>query len=68
MPELLSKRGTFYMVAVSQNDVPDLIGTLRSHGLAARVALMRAADAERLHIISASWPQAEAELQSNIAV
>jgi release factor glutamine methyltransferase len=50
---LLSPRGTFYMVAVTENDVPDIISVLRSHGLTARVALTRAADTEKLHIIAA---------------
>ena len=41
------------MVAVTDNDVPDLLCCLRAMGLEARVCLERKADEERLHIISA---------------
>ena len=41
------------MVAVTDNDVPDLLRCLREMGLDARVCLERTADEERLHIISA---------------
>lgn len=55
LPGLLSARGVLYMVAVSDNDVPDLLRCLRHVGLEARVCLERLADEERLHIITARW-------------
>lgn len=55
LPALLSARGALYMVAVSDNDVPDLLRCLRDMGLEARVCLDRTADEERLHIITARW-------------
>ena len=54
VPALLAPGGTLYMVAISENDVPDLLLQLASLGLAARVSLVRAADCERLHIIAAT--------------
>jgi release factor glutamine methyltransferase len=50
--QLLSPRGTFYMVAVRENDVPELLQVLRGLGLDARIALTRRADEELLHIIA----------------
>ena len=50
---LLSPHGALYMVAVTDNDVPDLLRCLRDMGLDARVCLERTADEERLHIIRA---------------
>lgn len=55
VPALLSPRGALYLVAVSDNDVPDLLRLLGSMGLDARVCLERVADEERLHIIAARW-------------
>ena len=53
VPALLSARGTFYMVAVHENDLEDLLAILSATGLTARVVLTRSADTERLHIIAA---------------
>jgi release factor glutamine methyltransferase len=53
VPALLAPGGTLYMVAVSENGVPDLLHQLASLGLTARVALVRTADCERLHILVA---------------
>ena len=53
VPALLSPRGALYMVAVTDNDVPELLCCLHDMGLDARVCLERTADEERLHIISA---------------
>ena len=53
VPALLSPRGALYMVAVTDNDVPELLRSLERAGLHSRVCLMRAADEEKLHIIAA---------------
>jgi hypothetical protein len=47
-----------YLVAVSDNDVPDLLRCLLDVGLEGRVCLVRNADEEKLHIIAARRPQA----------
>ena len=53
MPSLLSPSGALYLVAVTDNDVPDIVRCLRAVGLDGRVCLVRNADEEKLHIISA---------------
>ena len=53
VPALLSELGALYLVAVSDNDVPDLLRLLQQLGLSARVALVRTADEERLHVVVA---------------
>ena len=55
LPQLLSPRGALYLVAVSDNDVPDLLRCLRGRGMEARVCLERVADEEKLHVITARW-------------
>ncbi len=58
IPALLSPTGALYLVAVSDNDVPDLLRCLAALGLYGRVCLVRTADEEKLHIIAARRTQA----------
>jgi hypothetical protein len=60
VPSLLSPAGALYLVAVSDNDVPDLLRCLQDVGLEGRVCLVRNADEEKLHIIAARRPAATA--------
>lgn len=53
LPGLLSPAGVAYMVAVADNDVPELLDRLGTMGLSAQVVLSRSADEERLAIIRA---------------
>lgn len=47
----LSADGACFMVAITQNDVPELKATAAAHGLTCEVVLIRPADEEKLHIL-----------------
>lgn len=53
VPALLSGRGAFYLVTISQNDPPAVAATMTRLGLDADVALVRDADEEKLTILRA---------------
>ncbi|GAA99168.1 uncharacterized protein L969DRAFT_93630 [Mixia osmundae IAM 14324] len=51
LPDLLSARGIFYLVAISQNDPQAIIESLNSRHFFAQISLKRRAGREHLHII-----------------
>jgi release factor glutamine methyltransferase len=51
LPDLLSRKGDLIMVAVAENDVPDLIKTMEGKGFPGSVLLTRHADEELLSIL-----------------
>lgn len=51
VPTLLSPRGEMFLVAVHENDPPELMRLMEAAGFDARVALQRSADEERLTIL-----------------
>ncbi|KAL4426014.1 hypothetical protein ABPG75_010030 [Micractinium tetrahymenae] len=51
VPALLSPRGEMFLVAVHENDPPELMQLMEAAGFEARVALQRSADEERLTIL-----------------
>ena len=53
VPALLSGRGAFYLVTISQNDPQAVLEQMTSLGLVADVALVRDADEEKLTILRA---------------
>lgn len=54
--KVLAKGGRFYLVAIKQNDPPNLVERLKAQGLTAEVKLARRAGGEHLHVISATKP------------
>ncbi|KAF4605531.1 S-adenosylmethionine-dependent methyltransferase [Pleurotus pulmonarius] len=52
VPELLAPQGRFYLVAVKENNIPNILATmLNEHNLAGKVVLQRRAGREHLHIL-----------------
>ncbi|KAF9498096.1 S-adenosyl-L-methionine-dependent methyltransferase [Pleurotus eryngii] len=50
--ELLAPQGRFYLVAVKENNIPNILATmLNEHNLAGKVVLRRRAGREHLHIL-----------------
>lgn len=51
VPGMLSPEGVCLLLAITQNDVPELKKVVATHGLTCDVVLVRSADEEKLHIL-----------------
>ncbi|PWY98563.1 putative methylase [Testicularia cyperi] len=54
--QILAPGGSFYLVAIRQNDPPMLVARLQARGLLSEIVLARRAGREHLHVIRATKP------------